>query len=152
MPLRKKVKPKNNTITIEVPIDGDLSLRIEKISEQTGLSRLRLLQKWVLQEESMIGLVQYGKGQSAGRVKADSKTGRRQTSDVKKQRKTSAGKPESLDYRKTLAKRVKKLKKEGMTLKKIAETFNDEKVSTVSGTGKWYTSSIAWLMNSYEPK
>ena len=36
----------------------------------------------------------------------------------------------------------------GITLKKIAETFNDEKVSTVSGTGKWYASSINNLMKS----
>ena len=51
-------------------------------------------------------------------------------------------------YRKTLIKRVQKLKKEGMTLKKIADTFNEEKVPTVSGTGKWYTSSISLLFKS----
>jgi len=51
-------------------------------------------------------------------------------------------------YRKALVKRARKLKKEDMTLKKIAETFNEEKVVTVSGTGKWYSSSIAILLNS----
>ena len=50
------------------------------------------------------------------------------------------------NYRKTLIKRAQKLKKEGMTLKKIAETFNEEKVATMSGTGNWYPSSIANLL------
>jgi intein-encoded DNA endonuclease-like protein len=55
--------------------------------------------------------------------------------------------PNSPDYRKTLVKKTKKLKKEGMTLKQIAETFNDEKVLTLSGTGKWYASSINNLLS-----
>ena len=142
MALRRNVKNQDNAITIELPIDSDLLLRMEKISEQTGLSCLSLFQKWVLQEESMIGLMRYGKGQTAKKVEVGKKTSQRQTSD----------KTVDLNYRKTLAKRAKKLKKEGMTLKKIAEIFNEEKVATVSGIGKWYTSSIAWLMNSYEAK
>jgi hypothetical protein len=47
-----------------------------------------------------------------------------------------------------LAKRVKKLKKEGKTLVKIAEIFNEENLPTISGKGKWYSSSITWLLNS----
>jgi hypothetical protein len=43
---------------------------------------------------------------------------------------------------------VKNLKKEGMTLVKIAEIFNEENVQTVSGKGKWYSSSITNLLNS----
>ena len=152
MALRKNAKSQNKAITIEVPVDSDLSLRMEKISEQTGLSRLSLLQKWVLQEESMIGLMQSGKRLTAGQAEASVKTGRRRTSNVKKQKETAPTKPGNQDYRKMLAKRAKKLKKEGMTLKKIAEIFNEEQVSTVSGTGKWYTSSIAWLMHTYEFK
>jgi hypothetical protein len=46
-----------------------------------------------------------------------------------------------------LKRNAKKLKKEGMSQQKIAETFNEEKVATVSGTGKWYSSSINTLLN-----
>ena len=55
---------------------------------------------------------------------------------------------QSPGYRKELVKRAKMLKKEGMTHNKIAKTFNDEKVPTVSGTGKWYANSIANLLKS----
>ena len=37
---------------------------------------------------------------------------------------------------------------EGMTLNKIAKTFNEERVPTVSGAGKWYYSSVANLLNA----
>ena len=51
-------------------------------------------------------------------------------------------------YRKELVKRAKMLKKDGMTHNKIAKTFNDEEIPTVSGAGKWYASSINHLLNS----
>ena len=138
MAVRKNIKPK--IIKLELPFDSDLLLRMEKISEQTGLSSLSLLQKWILQEESLIGVIQRNKETAPKRAKA--------RPDVSKSSKAVQPGPGNPEYRKTLVKRALKLKKEGMTLKKVAETFNDEKVPTVSGTGKWYSSSINNLLNS----
>jgi hypothetical protein len=131
----------------EVLAGSDLPLRIEKISEQTGLSPLNLLQKWVLQEESLIGLMQHAKAQRTEQGETRLPTSQQQTSAVREQEKPSKIDTESPDYRKVLVKKVKKLQKEGMTLVKIAETFNEENLPTVSGKGKWYSSSITWLLS-----
>ena len=138
MALRKKVKQETQKIILDVPIDSDLPLRMEKISKQTGLSNLNLIQKWILQEESLVGLMLYGKGQETVKTKPVSRNGRQKAS--------TARKPKNADYRNMLIKKAKKLKKEGMTLKKISETFNNENIATVSGKGKWYTTSITWLL------
>jgi hypothetical protein len=64
------------------------------------------------------------------------------------QEKTGEINPATPDYRKILVERAKELKKEGKTLVKIAEIFNEENLQTVSGKGKWYSSSIVNLLNS----
>ena len=128
------------TILLEVPLDSDLPLRLEKISEQTGLSFFNLLQKWVLQEEALIGIVLCGKDPARQRIEAHP--------SVSKRAEVPLPEPSDPNYRKILIRRALKLKKRGMTLKNMAEKFNNEKVPTVSGTGKWYSSSISNLLNS----
>jgi hypothetical protein len=145
--LKKGTKNTENmtpTVLLEVPSGSDLPLRFQKISEQTGLSPLSLFQKWVLQEESLIGLIQGTKGQPSKRAKA------RPSVSSLKEPAFKAGLPDvdSPNYRKELVKIAAKLKKEGILLKKIAEIFNEEKIPTVSGSGKWYGSSVAWLLRS----
>ena len=139
MAIKKKMKDQPKTILMEVPPGSDLLNRLEKISEQTGVSFLNLLQKWILQEESLIGVIQRSKEPVPKRAEAHPTVSKNATTDQ-----PGLGKPE---YRKMLVKKAMKLKKEGVTLKKIAETFNDEKIPTVSGTGKWYSSSINNLLN-----
>jgi hypothetical protein len=148
MPLRKNAKSQVKTIILEIPATSDLPLRIEKISEQTGLGALNLIQKWILQEESLIGLIQRGKDHAAEQTKTRPDTPPQQDSDVQQQESPAEIDPNSSDYRKVLIKRVNKLQKGGTTLVKIAEIFNEEHVPTVSGRGKWYSSSIINLLNS----
>ena len=69
-------------------------------------------------------------------------------SGVREQAETEKIDPNSPNYRKILIKRAKKLKKKGITLAKIAEIFNEENLQTVSGKGKWYSSSIINLLSS----
>ena len=140
MAIRKNMKDQSKAILLEVPIDSDFPLRLEKISEQTGLSSLNLLQKWILQEESLIGVIQRSKEPTPQRAETHP--------SVSKSAEAVLPDPSDPKYRKMLIKRAMKLKKGGMTLKKMAETFNDEKVPTVSGTGKWYASSINNLLSS----
>ena len=138
--IRKNMKDQPKIILLEVSSDSDLPLRLKKISEQTGLSSLNLLQKWILQEESLIGIIQRSKAHTPKRAEAQP--------NVSKSAEAVQLGSSKTEYRKILIKRALKLKKEGMTLKKIAETFNIEKLSTVSGAGKWYSSSINNLLHS----
>jgi len=154
MALRKKAEHQTKAITVNAPKGSDLQLRLEKLSKRTGLSCFDMLQKWVLQEEFMIALMQRGNKPPAAQTKTASKVApkKTKTSGVEEQGKASStdkkSSPKNAAYRKSLAAKIKKLKKEGTTLKKIAEIFNNEKVPTVSGSGKWYTSSISWLLKS----
>jgi hypothetical protein len=148
MARRKNIDDAPKSILEEVLADSDLPLKIAKISEQTGLSPLDLFRKWVLQEESLIGLMQRNKAQTTEQAETRSSTPPRETPTVREQKEAPKIDPESPDYRAVLVKRIKKLKKEGMTIVKIAETFNEENLPTMSGKGKWYSSSITWLLNS----
>ena len=141
MAVRKNLKDQPKTVLLEVQSNSDLPLRLEKISEQTGLSSLSLLQKWILQEESLIGVIQRSKEPASNRAEAHPSVSKSEDTVVPYD-------PSNPNYRKILVKKAMKLKKDGMTLKKITETFNDEKVPTVSGAGKWYSSSINNLLNS----
>ena len=147
MALKRKEKTLKVIPILEVQSSSDLPARLEIISEQTGLSTLNLLQKWMLQEETLIGIMQRNKEpkvEQAEKRPAPQKN----TDDKRKSTEAIPSDPGNPNYRKTLVKMAQKLKKSGMSLNKIAENFNEEKVPTVSGTGKWYYSSIANLLNS----
>ena len=149
MVYRRKLKNQPEIISLEVPLSSDLPSRIEKISEQTGLSLFNLFQKWVLQEESMIELVQRGKERTITNIGSQQDSDPLLNPDVQESKETLEVNPnDGQNYRKMLLKRAIKLKKEGTTLKTIAETFNSENLPTVSGTGKWYSSSVAWLLST----
>jgi hypothetical protein len=148
MDIEKEAKKQTKTTSfLEMPTDGDLSLRLRKLSEQTGLSSCDLLQKWILQEESLIGVMRHS-GRHAAKSGIPEGPAPRRASGAKKQKKTPKTSPDDLKHRKMLVKKAAKLKKEGMTLVKIAEIFNGENLSTVSGKGKWYSSSVAVLLKS----
>jgi hypothetical protein len=146
---RKKVT-EDQTKTV-IPFDSELLHRMEKISNQTGLSNNDLLQKWILQEESLIGLMQHSKAPAPKEAKekaAKPSVSPRKASTVKeKSAKAIPNVADSSAYRKAVIKKAEKLKKIGMTLKEIANTFNEQKVATMSGAWKWYASSINILLN-----
>lgn len=150
MAVRKNTKAQAQTILPEVSTGSDLSLRLDKISEQTGLSPQNLLQKWILQEETMIGLMRSNKEPVAEpQPKSTNAALPKKPAARKKAPETVPLDPNSPDYlRKILIQRVEELKSEGMSLKKIAEALNKEKAPTVSGSGKWYGSSVTNLLKS----
>ena len=142
-------KPAKTISLLEVQSGSDLSVRLEKISGQTGLSPMSLLQKWILQEETLIGLMQRNKGPMAEQAETSPDNDPKRNLDSKK--KMSKAIPSgygSSNNREKLVKMASKLKKSGMALKKIAETFNEEKIPTISGVGKWYPGSINNLLKS----
>ena len=146
---RNTKKPAKIVPLLEVQSSSDLTVRLEKISKQTGLSSTSLLQKWILQEETLIGVMQRNKKPMKEQAETRLDVAQQKTPAARKKRAkaipSDSGKP---NYRKELVKKATMLKKEGMTLQKIAQTFNEEKVATVSGTGKWYASSISLLLKS----
>jgi len=149
MVLKKKIKDQPEESYWKPLISDELLFRIMKIVEQTGISPPDLILKWVLQEETLIGVMQGNKKPMAEQAETRPDVGVQKASAAQKKRaEVAPPDPGSPNYRKALIKRAQKLKKEGMTLKKIAETFNEEKVATMSGTGNWYSSSIANLLNS----
>jgi hypothetical protein len=151
MALRKNLKYHTNSMILDLPDDSDLPSRIERISEQTGLDASNLFQKWVLQEESLIGLIQHSKGQrerTAKKEETRSEVSRKRGPGARMQKETvENASPNGPEYREMLAAKAIQLRQEGATLKKVAETFNEENLPTVSGVGKWYASSITWLIN-----
>ena len=149
MATKKNVKERPEESFWKPLISDEMLFRIMKIVGQTGLSPTDLVLKWVLQEESLIGLIQAGKDKTAKPPKtaADAPVQKTITAKKKGAKDVTLG-HKSPGYRNELVKKAQKLKKEGMTLKKIAETFNNGKVSTISGTGKWYSSSVANLLSS----
>ena len=147
MARRKNSNPSGQEIVFQVPAGSDLPFRIENISRQTGLRTPDLFQKWVLQEEALIRLLRLGKVRKAEGTaypREDSEAGEREETGEEI---VGIG-PDDPKYRKILLRRAKKLKREGATFLKIAQIFNDENLSTVSGKGKWYASSITNLLNS----
>jgi hypothetical protein len=142
MERRKNAKYSAETIAFQIPADNDLQSRIKKISAQTGLVTLDLFLKWVLQEESLLGLMRSSKSPATEEPQIST------FPDSFPQNETSEINPSNSDYRKMLIERVKSLKKEGMTLNAIAEIYNKEKLPTVSGRGTWYSSSIINLLKS----
>ena len=142
MVLKKNLKDRPEESFWKPVISADLLFRIKNIVEQTGISSPDLIMKWVFQEESWIGLMRSGKSNTTKPLMAAANSPiqkKKGANDVSLDHKSPG-------YRKELAKRAKMLKKEGMAHNKIAQTFNDEKIPTVSGTGKWYASSVSNLL------
>lgn len=152
----------DNAITIGVPLDSDLPKRLQRVSEQTGLLDHELLQKWLTQEESAIHVLQNHGEKIRLTLKqdvADQLTGlmqqmRRTFEQVQSKKLAGAREPvgelpgedESGERRQALVARVADLRNQGMTLTKIADQFNAEKVPTLSGSGKWHPSTITMLL------
>ncbi|MDR1377293.1 MAG: recombinase family protein [Synergistaceae bacterium] len=145
---RKKDVDTPKTILLEIPAGSDLPLRIEKISEQTGLPPLDLFQKWVFHEESLIGLLRRSEDQTTEGAETRPDAPSRRGSNAQGREQAAKIDPDSPKYRKAVIKRIQKLKKEGTPLIKIAKIFNEENLPTMSGKGKWYSSSITWLLGS----
>jgi len=54
------------------------------------------------------------------------------------------------DYKLQIIKKINELKDSGLTLTKIAEKFNKEKVKTLSGTGKWNPGTLSKLWRNFD--
>jgi hypothetical protein len=153
---KKKGKPFGKIFEIKIPSDSGLPERMEKISGLTGLSDYELLQKWIVQEESVLNASRYYAETMQAKLQQNfteqlrsvlhefQKTGKpKATKETKAAKETKPEKSE--DYRQTLLERIQNMRDEGTSFVKIADQFNQEGVPTVSGIGKWYASSVFHL-------
>jgi hypothetical protein len=137
---------------IRIPMNSGLAARLQKVSEATGLSDCELLEKWLTQEESNLYALQRFV-ESQLRLKHDSTDTLSNVSCPSQDQEESEepiGSDPGQDYRQTLLQRIQDMREEGMTYSKIAAQFNEEGVATVSGTGKWYPSTISQLLSALQ--
>ena len=130
-----------NILFLQPLVNDELLFMIKNIAKQTGISPPDLFLKWVLQEEFFIGVV-LNNGKKRRQKSAEAYPNVSESAEAE----IVPPAPGNPEYRKKLVTRIKKLKKDGMKPNKIAKTFNEEKVPTVSGKGKWYASSIHNLL------
>ena len=141
---KKREKAPQKMLKIEVP--NELPDKMQNISEHMKLSYSDLLRKWIAQEEHVINAEHYEEDllQWRQHIEAQLIAIQRQ---VFKLQKTSADEGINEDeYRRSLLKKIKSLRDQGMTFVKISEQFNNEGIATVTGTGKWYPSSISQFL------
>jgi hypothetical protein len=132
---------------MEISLDSTLLDKLQKISEATGLSNQELFQKWITQEESVLHVLEYYVDQQNKAPQPVEKP-QRKSSPVHEELEESTESDKTQDYRKTLLQKILALKKQRMPLTKIAAQFNEEGIATISGSGKWYSSTISYILST----
>jgi hypothetical protein len=140
-----RVKKQEKSVSESYTLSVAMASRVRRILEQTGLSFGDLIQKWTLQEESMISLTRKSVSKPSDIQKNISEPKSKGPRSRRKKATQSEAQGEPGD-RTSLFKKAEDLKKGGASLVKIASLFNEENIPTTSGTGKWYGSSIALLL------
>ncbi|MDR1873458.1 MAG: recombinase family protein [Synergistaceae bacterium] len=155
---RKKEKSLAGPANFEIP--QDLQDRLQNISERTQLSYQELLQKWLTQEENLADFQRsddedFNEGLLKWKEDVDARLGdlQRQVSalwpsaavgDVPAPKENASGRN---TYRRTILRKIRSLRRKGMTFTDIARQFNEEGVATLSGTGKWYSGTISQILS-----
>jgi predicted transcriptional regulator len=141
---KRKTGIPQKTLKIEVPTE--LPGRIQNIAEQTKLSYSELLRKWIAQEENIINAEHYEEDLLKWRQHVEAQLIALQRQVFNLQRTSADEGIDEQEYRRTLLKKIKSLRDQGMTFVKISEQFNNEGIATVTGTGRWYPSSISQFL------
>jgi hypothetical protein len=144
----KKMTPeeKEKVMSIlQVPPDTTLPDRLVKVIQYTSLSFRGLLEKWLHQEEASI--------EAANRVEEEILKHLETRIDIlEKKVLRLEGKdmrwedPSKAQYKRMLVSQILSFRKAGKTYKQIADLFNEEGTRTLSGRGKWSTTSIMNLL------
>jgi hypothetical protein len=141
---KKREKAPQKMLKIEVP--NELPGKMQNISEHMKLSYSDLLRKWINQEEHVINAEHYEEDLLKWRqhVEAQLIALQRQVFQLQKTSAEEGGNEQ--EYRRSLLKKIRTLRDQGMTFVKISEQFNNEGIATITGTGKWYPSSISQFL------
>jgi hypothetical protein len=167
---------KRKIISIRLSPNSDLADRMKALAKRAALPYSALLEKWIETEESeprargrgavkseakwkdevdrqisrLQSQVAALEGKPASRSKA-SETSKAPRGKMKSGRK-ARGRPgteisENLsETQRELLQKIGDLRREGLPYSKIADRLNSEGVATISGSGKWYPSSISTFL------
>jgi hypothetical protein len=149
-------KKEENGAEIRNFLDSDLSDKLQEISKTTGLSDQELFRKWIIQEESNLhALRHYVEGIRLRPVADEIDEIPQRLQRPEEEPSQDSDEPEEFtesdeaqSYRRSLLQRIQDMRRQGMTYTKIASQLNKEGVATVSGTGKWYPSTISQMLMS----
>jgi hypothetical protein len=130
---------------LQIPPDSSLPDRIIKVIQYTSLSYRGLLEKWLHQEEASIEAAKLAEEEILKRVETridilEKKVLRLEGKDMRWED------PSRAQYKRMLVSQVLSFRKAGKTYKQIADLFNEEGTHTISGRGKWTTTSIMNLL------
>ena len=147
---RKKMTPEERErmmSILKIPPGTAIPDRLTEVMRHTNLSYPGLLEKWLHEEEASIEAAQRTEEEISKRVEErvailEKKVLRLENKDMRWQSPTRA------QYKQMLVFEVLSFRKPGKTYKQIAELFNEEGTHTVSGRGKWTTTSIHQLLYS----
>jgi hypothetical protein len=141
---KKRETAPRKTIKIEVP--NELPDKMQNISEHMKLSYSDLLRKWIEQEESIIHAETYEDDLLRWRQHVEAQLLALQRQVFKLQKESADEGGDEQEYRRSLLKKIQNLRDQGMTFVKISEQFNNEGIATVTGSGKWYPSSVSQFL------
>jgi hypothetical protein len=163
---RKQEKQQEKTISIivDAPADRALPDRLKNVAVRTNLSYCALLHKWLSQEENAIELrnrneehrqwernieaqLNFLQQQIQRLIYSQGRGGpvKRASSAEPSARGGAALRPKKQDIKELLEK-IGELKRQGLSLKRIAERFNDDGLKTITGKGKWLPSSVSYCL------
>jgi hypothetical protein len=130
---------------LQVPPDTTLPDRLIKVIQYTNLSFRGLLEKWLHQEETSIEATKLAQEEILKQVETrvailEKKVLRLEGKDMRRED------PNKAQYKRMLVSQILSFRKAGKTYKQIADLFNEEGTHTVSGRGKWTTTSIMQLL------
>jgi hypothetical protein len=130
---------------LQIPPDTTLPDRLIKVIQYTNLSYRNLLEKWLHQEEASIEAARCAEEEISKRVEErvailEKKVLRPEGKDMRWED------PSRAQYKKMLVLQVLSFRKAGKTYKQIADLYNEEGMHTLSGRGKWSTTSIQQLL------
>jgi hypothetical protein len=130
---------------LQIPPDSNLPDRIIEVIQYTSLSYRGLLEKWLHQEEASIEAAKRAEEEISKRVEErvailEKKVLRLEGKDMRWED------PSRAQHKRMLVSQVLSFRKAGKTYKQIADLFNEEGMHTISGRGKWSTTSIQQLL------
>jgi hypothetical protein len=136
---------------IEIPPESQAVKRLQSVSEQVQLTYYELLLKWLDDEEKRIQVQHDIEDLSGWQKRLETQLNKiaelfrgKTPEDEIADSKTDA--PSEKDYRQQVIEKIQNLREQGLTFSKISAQFNAEAVATMTGTGKWYPSSISQLL------
>jgi hypothetical protein len=130
---------------LQIPPGTTIPDRLMEVMQYANLPFRELLEKWLHQEEASIEAAQRIEEEISKRVEErvailERKVLRLENKDMRWES------PSRAQYKQMLVFQVLSFRKAGKTYQQIADLFNEEGTHTVSGRGKWTTTSIMKLL------